>query len=315
MLYARHSLYNLSILESYKPSIPSIGIGNLAFGGSGKSPFAIYLAEFFLSKSFKVAIVSRGYKRSTAGVLRCNANHTAKEIGDEPKMYVSKLPNVTVIVAEKRKEGIQFLQELSNPPDVILLDDCYQHRAISPDLLLLLSELKKPYWKDYLVPSGYLRDVKGAAKRADALILTKCEEPETIKLPTYWESKPVFYSHISYETPVHLGISTEVNPSVVCFSALADDSRFKAYLDESFNLIKAFSFSDHHYFSDSEIKEIITASQNKHSILTTEKDYARLTKEQLAALSKEHFHIIPISTPVKAAKKFEEYILTSLGLK
>ncbi|MFK7757593.1 MAG: tetraacyldisaccharide 4'-kinase [Flavobacteriales bacterium] len=316
VLYIRHTLYDLAVFKSYKSSIRTVGIGNLAFGGSGKSPLTIYLAEFLMSRSLKVAIVSRGYKRSTQGVLRCNAEHKAKEIGDEPKMYVSKLPHAIVMVAERRKEAILFLEGLPNPPDVILLDDCYQHRAITPHVLLLLSEAQKPYWKDWLVPSGYLRDVKYASKRADALILTKLEPGLTISLPHFWKAKNVFESSITYLNPLNKGKKgQDVLDSVVCFSGLADDKKLKEYLSSSFNLVQAFSFPDHHYFTDNELKKIIKKAGTSCSILTTEKDYARLTEAQLKILSEENFHVVPISTPPKDEKKFQAFILTSLGLK
>ena len=256
ILKLRHYLFNSGIIKSYKFETPIIGVGNLSFGGTGKSPLVIYLAKLLRSKGKTVGIVSRGYGRRSKGLVHCNANHTAIEIGDEPKMYLSELEKTLVVVAERRKEGIEFLQQLDDKPDVIILDDCYQHRYVVPSVMFLLTTEKKPYWKDFLVPAGYLRDIKEASIRADALIITKISEKyETLQKPKSWDSRPTFSSKIEYETPTDENDKELDSDEVISFTGLANSSLLEQHVSERYSLKKNFKYADHHYFTNLNLRK------------------------------------------------------------
>ncbi len=319
ILRIRHLLYDSGLLKSHSYETPVIGIGNLSLGGTGKSPFTAFLAEVLIKDGHSVAIVSRGYKRKTSGVIFGNNNHTAQDIGDEPRMYIQNLKEVTVVVSENRTEAIEALINSSQPPDVILLDDCFQHRKVNPSLLFLLTEEKRPYWRDFLVPTGYLRDIKWASRRADALVVTKMSSPNgTIQLPDFWSNRPVFHSEIHYYSPIGINTNEQIDSQIISFSALADDQLFKEQLSQSHTLAKAYSFSDHHLFTDAELMEIISycnAQKTSTSIITTQKDLARLSSHQTDLFKEVKLFVLPIKTPVRESKKFDEYIKTFLGLK
>lgn len=301
ILKLRHYLFNSGIIKSYKFETPIIGVGNLSFGGTGKSPLVIYLAKLLRSKGKTVGIVSRGYGRRTKGLVHCNANHTAIEIGDEPKMYLSELEKTLVVVAERRKEGIEFLQQLDDKPDVIILDDCYQHRYVVPSVMFLLTTEKKPYWKDFLVPAGYLRDIKEASIRADALIITKISEKyETLQKPKSWDSRPTFSSKIEYETPTDENDKELDSDEVISFTGLANSSLFEKHVSERYSLKKNFKYADHHYFTNVELEKIIRIGKETMAqprFLTTLKDYSRLNESQKSLFGQNLF-TIKISTPI-----------------
>tara|TARA_B100000795_G_scaffold76803_1_gene54715 strand:+ start:4422 stop:5435 length:1014 start_codon:yes stop_codon:yes gene_type:complete len=311
ILKLRHCLFNAGIIKSYQFKTPIIGIGNLSFGGTGKSPLVIYLTKLLQSKGKTVAIVSRGYGRKTKGVVHCNASHTAIEIGDEPKMYLSELDNTQIVVAERRKEGISFLLQSDDKPDVILLDDCFQHRYITPSVLLLLTTEKKPYWKDFLVPAGYLRDIKSAASRADALVITKTTgDYSALQKPKEWDSKHTFSSKIVYQTPVNEHGQEIGSNEVISFTGLANSALFEKHLKENYSLKKNFKFADHHYFTDTELEKIIQfgkGNSTQPNYMTTLKDFSRLSDSQRKLFGQNLF-TIKISTPILEEKELIRFL-------
>ena len=318
ILKLRHYLFNSGIIKSCKFETPIIGIGNLSFGGTGKSPLVIYLTKLLQSKGKTVAIVSRGYGRKTKGVVHCNANHTAIEIGDEPRMYLSELNNTHIVVAERRKEGIQLLLQSDDKPDVILLDDCFQHRYVTPSVLLLLTTEKKPYWKDFLVPAGYLRDIKSAASRADALVITKITDNyNALQKPKEWASRPTFSSKIVYGNPTN-EYGQDINSNeAISFTGLANSVLFENHLKENYSLKKNFKFADHHYFTDAELENIIQFGKdtlNQPKYLTTLKDFYRLSDNQKSLFGQNLF-TIKISTPILEEKELIRFLTNKNILK
>ena len=171
VLHIRHWLYDCGILKSRGFSVPTICIGNLAFGGTGKTPHTEYLIRL-LKDVMNVAVLSLGYGRKTTGYIIADENATFEQIGDEPLQYHLKFNNIHVAVDEDRCEGVKNLMAFAPNTDVILLDDAFQHRNIKPGLNILLTEYYNIFKKDMLLPAGTLRDVKSAAKRADIIIVT-----------------------------------------------------------------------------------------------------------------------------------------------
>ncbi len=206
----RNWLYNKKILRSSQFNLPIICVGNLAMGGTGKSPMVEYLIELLCNK-FRVATVSRGYKRKTKGYALANENTTALDIGDEPMQFYSKFPQVAVAVGEERMVAVPQL--LHDKPDtqLVILDDAFQHRAIKAGLNILLTECNNLFTQDFFFPTGDLRDQKTSAKRADIIVITKCpaDLPETEKekiaqqLAAY-EVQHIFFTTTAYQTPYHI---------------------------------------------------------------------------------------------------------------
>ena len=201
--------FDLGILSSKSYPLPIIAVGNLSVGGTGKTPMIEYLIRM-LQKDYKLAVLSRGYKRQTKGYVLADAKANAQSIGDEPFQYFSKFKNILVAVSESRQIGIENLLQFKSPPQLILLDDAFQHRQVKAGYYILLSSFDKLYSDDYVLPVGRLRESRGGAKRANIIVITKCppdlsiEQQEKIKLklkPTF--SQQVFFSSIEYDKYVY----------------------------------------------------------------------------------------------------------------
>ncbi len=174
IIWIRNKLFDKNFLQSASFNFPIICVGNLSVGGTGKTPMAEYLVRL-LKEEYKVATMSRGYKRKTKGFAIANENTTALDIGDEPMQLYKKFPDIVVSVAEERLVSIPQL--LHDKPDtrIIILDDAFQHRQVKAGLNILLTEYRDMFTRDFILPAGNLRDVKSSYKRADIIIVTKCK--------------------------------------------------------------------------------------------------------------------------------------------
>ncbi|MFT4851027.1 MAG: tetraacyldisaccharide 4'-kinase, partial [Sediminicola sp.] len=168
----RNNFYDSGWFESKSFDIPVICVGNLSVGGTGKSPMIEYLLEF-LVKDFRVAVLSRGYKRRTIGFREVLEKSTVHEVGDEPLQFKLNFPKVIIAVCANRQEGIEKLQDRA---DIILLDDAFQHRRVQASTNILLTPFDDLYVNDLVVPAGNLREFSSGAKRADIIVVTKCPE-------------------------------------------------------------------------------------------------------------------------------------------
>ena len=171
----RNRMFDTGLLKSTRFELPVIAVGNLNVGGTGKTPQIEYLIRL-LKASNKIAVLSRGYKRKTSGFVLADETSDAKQIGDEPFQYYQKFKDIKVAVDEKRVHGIEQLLTTNNPPEIVLLDDAYQHRKVNAGFYILLTSYEKLYANDYLLPTGNLRESKSGAKRAQVVIVTKCPE-------------------------------------------------------------------------------------------------------------------------------------------
>ena len=288
----RNFLFDRNILKSAGFNMPLICIGNLSVGGTGKSPMVEYLLNL-LQHRYKVATLSRGYKRKTKGYALAEANTTALEIGDEPMQFHSKFPNVAVAVGEARIEAIPQLLHDRPETQVILLDDAYQHRSIKAGLNILLTECTNLFTRDFFLPTGDLRDQRSSYKRSQVIIVTKCpaDLSEEDKKAVVNEIDPlpgqrVFFTTIDYGNPYHIITkqerNIEANDEVLLVCGIANPRPLKNYLLEFAKTYYEQMYSDHHIFSIDDLNEInkkfkeIAAAQKM--ILTTEKDAVRLMK-------------------------------------
>jgi len=288
----RNFFYDKQWLKASSFNLPMICIGNLSVGGTGKSPMTEYMLRL-LSPHFQVAILSRGYKRKTSGYVLAGVNTTALEIGDEPMQFFIKFPDVAVAVGEERVEAVPQLLQDRPATEIILLDDAFQHRKIKAGFNILLTDFSNPYWQDWFLPSGDLRDEKKSAQRADVIIVTKCpKELDTDLKKKYLSSiKPlfnqaVFFTEIVYGVPYHL-LSREPyllhqNLEVLLVCGIANPLPLKKYLEKNTSAYFEKNYDDHHIFSIDDLREIQKKFKQLETpdkiILTTEKDAVRLLK-------------------------------------
>ncbi len=292
IIWIRNKLYDKNILLSVSFNFPIICVGNLSVGGTGKSPMVEYLVRL-LKDEYKVATMSRGYKRKTKGFAIANENTTAIDIGDEPMQFYKKFPDITVSVAEERLVSIPQL--LHDKPDtrVIILDDAFQHRQVKAGLNIILTEYRDLFTRDFILPAGNLRDLKSSYKRADIIIVTKCkshltdeEKDKIVKEINPLAYQKIFFTKIEYGSPYHLFtkeekfLSPETNILLVC--GIANPKPIKEVLNTYVATYDMMRFRDHHIFSIDDLKEIKEQfekidTENK-IILTTEKDGVRLAK-------------------------------------
>jgi tetraacyldisaccharide 4'-kinase len=284
----RNLFFNLGIFKQTNFKIPVIVVGNLSVGGTGKTPQIEYLIRL-LKDSFKTAVLSRGYKRKTEGYVLLNDTHSAEDVGDEPLQYFKKFNKIDVVVDANRVEGISKLIA-DKSPEVILLDDAYQHRKVKGSFYILLTKHDDLFTDDFLLPTGNLRESRSGAKRADVILVTKCpadltevsKNKITEKLKKY--NTDVFFTTISYDESTSGNKSVLVdnlkNFEVLLITGIANPSPLLSFLNDKNVNFKHLKFPDHHHFTDNEIatikKEYADLKSSKKLILTTEKDYVRL---------------------------------------
>lgn len=305
----RNKLYDSGIKKSTSHNLPVVCVGNLSVGGTGKTPMIEYLIKV-LKEDYKVATLSRGYKRKTEGYQLADNNATAESIGDEPFQFYSKFKDeITVAVDSDRRNGIENLKQQN--PGVILLDDAFQHRKVKAGLNILLTTYANPYFKDIVLPTGDLREPKSGAKRADIIVVTKCpnnlsekEKAKIIKRITPNANQYVFFSAIAYSEML---FSAEKSKSIddlnnfTLVTGIANASPLVDFLKSKNLNFQHLNFKDHHDFT----KEDISVFEKKELIVTTEKDFMRL--KQYDALKHKLFYI-PISISIDDAPKINELI-------
>jgi len=303
----RNWFYDKKILGSTSFGIPLICIGNLSVGGTGKSPMVENLV-ILLKDTFKVATLSRGYKRKTKGYALAGENSTALEIGDEPMQFHIKFPEIAVAVGEKRVEAIPELLHDRPETDVIILDDAFQHRSIKAGLNILLTDFNNLFTRDFYLPTGDLRDQKSSYKRAEIIIVTKCnknltevERGNIIKEINPTAGQNIFFTAIEYSRPYHIitnkekGVESKLE--VLLVSGIANPRPLKKLLEEYSASYQMLQYPDHHIFSFDDLEDIKKAFNEIKAkdkvILTTEKDAVRLIKftNEIKELP---FYVVPI---------------------
>jgi tetraacyldisaccharide 4'-kinase len=296
-VFIRNLCFDLNILKQEEYDIPIISVGNISIGGTGKTPHIEYLIRL-LQSDYKLAVLSRGYKRKTKGFILSDADSTADSIGDEPFQIKSKFPEIAVSVDADRRNGVRKLMDLNPQVDLILLDDAFQHRYVKPGLSILLVEYCRPITKDFLLPAGELRESATGRKRADIIIVSKCPEnltENTIKSiaadlnPTALQS--LYFTKVipKYLIPVYKKAKPAVlsglnapKPSVLLVSGIANPASLKTFASKISDRITELHFPDHHAFTAKDISRIISAFDglpgDEKILITTEKDAARFQK-------------------------------------
>jgi len=306
-IFIRNRFFDLRIFGSVSFNMPIICVGNLASGGTGKSPMVEFLIKK-LKDQFRVGVLSRGYKRKTRGYALADEQSTALDVGDEPMQFHLKFPNVPIAVGEERMVAVPQLLHDRPGTQVIILDDAFQHRSVKAGLNILLTDCNNLFTRDWFLPTGDLRDERKSYKRAHIIVVTKCDHDFSLKerndiirelKPT--ENQKVYFSCINYGDPYHIinGEPCTIDRSleVLLVTGIANPTPLKKFIEENCQAYYEMDYSDHHIFSIDDLKMIqkrFDAMQSgKKIILTTEKDAVRLVKfgQELINLP---FYVIPI---------------------
>ena len=307
VVWLRNKLYETGFFSSVQFSVPVITVGNLSVGGTGKTPHVEYLIRL-LQYRYRVATMSRGYKRRTQGFLLANADTNALRIGDEPMQFHLKFPEVPVAVGEERIISIPYLIEDCKDLQAIILDDAFQHRSVQAGFNILLTEYSNLYLYDFFLPTGDLRDEWRSAKRADIIVVTKCppdlsadKKQKIIESLHATASQKIFFTAIEYGLPYHIisnqikNITIEDEILLVC--GIANPKPLKEYLVKNARTYYQKDYNDHHIFSIDDLNEIKQRfnemDANNKFILTTEKDAVRLHKFD-SELNNIPLYVLPV---------------------
>ena len=310
----RNFFFDKGVFKSKSYDLPVLAVGNLCVGGTGKSPMIEYLIRL-LKENFQVATLSRGYRRKSEGFQLGNQTSTADDLGDEPMQFHQKFSDIKVAVDADRQNGIsQLVKKVS--PDVILLDDAFQHRKVTAGFYVLLTKFDSLFVDDLILPAGNLRESKRGAKRADVIIVTKCPKGLSLEEQTKIRNKlnplpsqQVFFTRISYAKDVRGNNETKCLTSLnslnfTLVTGIANPKPLVQYLNNLNLSFEHISYKDHHNFSDKELNEL----SKKQLIITTEKDYMRL-KDSLS-----NVFYLPIVTEFLNDKDvFDKKVLSFVG--
>ncbi|WP_396138989.1 tetraacyldisaccharide 4'-kinase [Flavobacterium sp.] len=311
--FIRNWLYDIGVSKSYSFDVPIIAVGNLSVGGTGKTPQIEYLIRL-LSEKYCVAVLSRGYKRSTTDFILADESATASSIGDEPFQFHSKFPKIQVAVDTNRKNGIEQLLQFSNKPEVILLDDAFQHRKVRAGLYVLLTAYDDLFCDDFILPYGNLRESALGKKRADMIIITKCpndlselaqqniKEKLQVKQSVYFTT--IQYDDCVYGNENRIHVEALKSESKLLIAGIANPKLFFDFLKKESN--ETMTFPDHHQFSKQDCEQI-SAKAKGRKIITTEKDFVRLN----GLLPNEQLYYLPIKVVFSNTnfdKAIEDYV-------
>lgn len=309
--WLRNKAYDEGIFSSKSYKLPLIAVGNLSVGGTGKSPMIEYLIKI-LQDHYKIATLSRGYKRNTTGFILANEESSASSLGDEPFQFYQKFKDIIVSVDVDRQNGITELENIAEPPEVILLDDAFQHRKVNASFNILLTTYNKLYVDDFVLPTGDLREPKTGAKRANIIIVTKCpptisiqEQKAIVKRLKPLNHQDVFFSSIKYSDKV-FSLKSDISLSKLkvneftLITGIANPKPLINFLNSEGFSFDHLGFKDHHEFSVNEINIL----KSKSFILTTEKDFMRLKDK----INSDILYYLPIETKIFQEEKFNKCI-------
>ena len=312
----RNFLYNTGFLKRHEFRLPIICVGNITVGGTGKTPHTEYLVEL-LGENFRVATLSRGYLRKSTGFRIAAPTDDVKDVGDEPLQICKKFPDVTVAVDRNRVNGVNLLLKEKPEPEVIILDDGFQHRSITPGFVILLTDFGRLMINDYLLPYGRLRESVSNMSRADIIIITKSpanispiQRRIIVKEVNKAPYQNLYFTTFDYKDPVpvfgnqgenklSLTEQKKAKSGIVLLTGIANPTPFKEYLSGFFKEIVHISFPDHHRFTKKDLDKVSSAFHNLVSsqkfIITTEKDAVRFGEfSNIAEIIRSSAYYIPV---------------------
>ena len=305
--FVRNKLYEWNLLTSKYFYIPTISVGNLSVGGTGKTPLVNYIISTF-KNDYKIAFLSRGYGRSSSGYILASKNTVVNEIGDEPYLIKKNHNELTVAVSENRVHGIEKTIEKIKDIQMFVLDDAFQHRKLKCKLNIILSKFSRPYYDDFVIPSGNLREPKSGIKRAQIIIISKCpydlnktNRQEIIKKINPLPYQKVFFTTVDYNERLvgknNIMINDLIDSPILLVTGIADSSELEKYLNKKKIIFDHLRFDDHHNYSQKDINLIKSKSIGK-KVVTTKKDYYKI----IAINSIKNIYCIDISIKFLAGK-------------
>ena len=311
VMAARNKAFDTGVLKSREFAIPTICVGNISVGGTGKTPHIEYIAKL-LKDEFRIAVLSRGYGRKSKGYIKADSRSTMQQIGDEPFQIKNKFKDIDVAVCEKRVYGIEQLTKENRELQVILLDDAFQHRHVKTGLNILLIDSNRPVWNDCVMPFGRLRERISGIRRADIVIMTKCREMTEEQMTACREfigryrNIPMYFSSIRYGNLYHLhdtarGAEIATGSKVLLVTGIAKPQPLKKEIEDRGAYVTLMQYGDHHNFSSAEFEEISRKFQNGDfdMIVTTEKDASRLlNREELPQAMHDNTYVMPIEMEI-----------------
>lgn len=316
----RNHLYNLGLKPSTGFDVPTICVGNLSVGGTGKTPMVEYL--FKKAGERKVAILSRGYGRKTRGIRIAGEQDTALTLGDEPFQFYRKFKTAVIAVGEDRVLAIPEIMQHHPDVTMIILDDAFQHRRIKPSFSVLLTDYSRPFYHDMLLPAGRLREARSGAARADVIVVTKCphdlsdDDMMEIKQKIQpYTSCPVFFAGIEYGQPVSFGgHQEEVQKQVILVTGIAHAGVLRQYVEDNYTLIDHIAFGDHHHYTEADMARLNEMVGENTSILTTEKDMVKMIDPRFSSvMASLPLFYIPIQTVfIKNGEEFDALVQTAI---
>lgn len=318
----RNLMFDSGLKKSTSFDIPCIVVGNLNVGGSGKTPMVEFLIRK-LSLQNKLAVLSRGYGRKTTGFLMVDEKLGPQEVGDEPFQIFSKFrKKIVVAVGEKRVLAVRKILESHSETNLVLCDDAFQHRYLKADLYIMLTTYQKPFFKDWVLPLGRLRESRNGAGRADIVVVSKCPSDlsDTTKgvyrkaIAKYTHAKTIF-STIQYGEPISvLENGKKPTSKAILVSGIADDSLFVEACKKRFELIKVIRYKDHHEYKLSEIqilKDLVT-SHGDCMLITTEKDAVKLKNPSFRDYLAE-IPIFALPITISMTEEDQQYLLGQIS--
>jgi tetraacyldisaccharide 4'-kinase len=283
----RNYLYDSGYFSSHEFDRMVISVGNLNVGGSGKTPMVEYLVKR-LAETEKVATLSRGYGRRSRGFRKVTAQGTAESVGDEPLQLFRKFGDrISVFVGEERALAIPAMLAEEPELSVILLDDAFQHRSVKPQFSILVTDAQKPFCHDFILPVGFLREARRGAKRADVVVVTKCDrgvseewrQNRVAAIRHFAGTKPVLFAAVRYHLPVGFQGAVWRAQRIIAVTGIANFHPFLQHVTQQFQLVAHFHFPDHHVFTTADLHRIAQAAHAQTdpvAFVTTEKDVTRL---------------------------------------
>ena len=282
----RNKLYDCNFLKSEKINVPVISVGNLSTGGTGKTPLVDFII-YNLKRDYNISVLSRGYNRKSKGFIEIKNSDNPSLVGDEPFLIKSNHSEVPVFACEDRVEGAKKIISENNT-NLILLDDAFQHRKISRNLDIVLTDYNNLFYKDYLLPYGNLRESRNNINRADVIIVTKCpldfNKADAIKIKNQINPKKtqsLFFSQIKYSEILfgfkELSFKSITNSKLTLVTGIANSQPLKEYLKKNNVNFDHFDYPDHYNYSRKDVNKILATTKN-NIILTTKKDYYKLSQ-------------------------------------
>ena len=325
----RNMMFDKGLVASYRAGIPTICIGNITAGGTGKTPHTEYLANL-LREKFRTAILSRGYGRKSRGYIMADENATPSLIGDEPYQMSRKFPDVSVAVCEKRAEGLRRLESVARPPEVVILDDAFQHRAVTPSLGILLIDFNRDIHDDMLLPAGLLRESVKGKERADIIIVTKC--PQDISemqmrdirariSPT--GGQKVFFSTLRYgeirplrdDGEATLPPTVSSAATIIAVTGIASPKPMLDYLEQKAGTVIPMVFPDHHDYTSNDLRRMKDAVSTTDDaiIITTGKDAVKLASMHIGRDLLEKIYVLPVGIDfISGKEQFDNIIINHI---